>query len=501
MTIDTLSSQTALVSAKSRLPLLGLLLVIGLAAAAWYSWKTPYGFDDTWITYRYSKNIALGHGYVYNLGERVQGTSTPLYTLILALAGVLAGWQVIPEASMIISLLSFCLSTVLIVLVGQRLHSRLAGVLAAAMFLASPAILRTATSGMETGLYCALILLSFYLYLSQKLIGAFVVGSFCALIRLDGGLVLAVLTGMYLIERRQLPWRALALPAVFLLAWFSFAFFYFGSLLPASFIAKQYHTGHHKISLWMLYALIENRLIFLAAMAGLVALWLAKARQAVPLLIWSLLYVLAYSVAELDFYPWYVSPALVMLYIAAGIGLGALISSLFNLGAVRNVASPNVLRLGTAAAAVLVSLAVNWQALPAWKYRYIYPIEAARWEGAQYSAQYMQTGVLDVSGGIGMIGWFHDGPIVDFAGLVSPQTLHRFPQPYFMNSLTWCVVTYKPRYVFDAVQVDPGWPQVVKDNYHVVRSFPIVSPDPADVTVYKTYEPFILWERNSPSKP
>src|SRR5688500_154805 len=33
--------------------------------------------DDPYITYRYAANIASGNGYVYNLGEHVQSTSTP----------------------------------------------------------------------------------------------------------------------------------------------------------------------------------------------------------------------------------------------------------------------------------------------------------------------------------------------------------------------------------------------------------------------------------------
>ncbi|MEW6648986.1 MAG: hypothetical protein AB1453_02220 [Chloroflexota bacterium] len=40
--------------------------------------------DDTFITYRYARNIARGYGFVYNPGEGVLGTTTPLYTLLLA---------------------------------------------------------------------------------------------------------------------------------------------------------------------------------------------------------------------------------------------------------------------------------------------------------------------------------------------------------------------------------------------------------------------------------
>ena len=43
--------------------------------------------DDTYIKYRYAANIATGHGFVYNIGERVLGTTLPLFTLLLAAMG------------------------------------------------------------------------------------------------------------------------------------------------------------------------------------------------------------------------------------------------------------------------------------------------------------------------------------------------------------------------------------------------------------------------------
>jgi len=34
--------------------------------------------DDAYITFRYAQNLAAGLGFVYNAGERVLGTTTPL---------------------------------------------------------------------------------------------------------------------------------------------------------------------------------------------------------------------------------------------------------------------------------------------------------------------------------------------------------------------------------------------------------------------------------------
>jgi len=41
-------------------------------------------YDDPFITYRYAEKLAQGLGFVYNPGERVLSTTTPLFTLLLA---------------------------------------------------------------------------------------------------------------------------------------------------------------------------------------------------------------------------------------------------------------------------------------------------------------------------------------------------------------------------------------------------------------------------------
>ncbi|NJM08474.1 hypothetical protein HC891_23265 [Candidatus Gracilibacteria bacterium] len=51
-----------------------------------FTYLAARGYDDPYITFRYAQNLAEGAGYVYNVGERVQSTTTPLFTVLLALA-------------------------------------------------------------------------------------------------------------------------------------------------------------------------------------------------------------------------------------------------------------------------------------------------------------------------------------------------------------------------------------------------------------------------------
>ena len=51
-------------------------------------------YDDPFITYRYAANLQHGLGFVYNPNEHVLSTTTPLFTILLALFGYL--WTDLP---------------------------------------------------------------------------------------------------------------------------------------------------------------------------------------------------------------------------------------------------------------------------------------------------------------------------------------------------------------------------------------------------------------------
>src|SRR5437588_12706743 len=66
-------------------------IVAGLAVAVRFFVlrATHCTIEDAYITLRYAENLASGNGFVYNLGEHVLGTTTPLFTLLLAGGGAL----------------------------------------------------------------------------------------------------------------------------------------------------------------------------------------------------------------------------------------------------------------------------------------------------------------------------------------------------------------------------------------------------------------------------
>ena len=63
------------------------VFAVALAFAAY----TQHAWEDYYITYRVSKNLATGHGLVYTVGERVHAFTSPLNVLIPAALSVLTG--------------------------------------------------------------------------------------------------------------------------------------------------------------------------------------------------------------------------------------------------------------------------------------------------------------------------------------------------------------------------------------------------------------------------
>src|SRR5438552_4560056 len=62
------------------------LLVLGMIDAV------NLAIDDVFISFRYAEHLAAGLGLVFNPGERVEGFSNPLWTLLLSQL-VRAGWN------------------------------------------------------------------------------------------------------------------------------------------------------------------------------------------------------------------------------------------------------------------------------------------------------------------------------------------------------------------------------------------------------------------------
>src|SRR3954453_11205359 len=84
------------------------LLILCLAPLALLAFSRILLIDDAYITYRYAYNLAAGHGLVFNPGERVEGSTSLLWPLVLA-PPIGLGWPIhrwAPALGLVLGLLA-----------------------------------------------------------------------------------------------------------------------------------------------------------------------------------------------------------------------------------------------------------------------------------------------------------------------------------------------------------------------------------------------------------
>jgi hypothetical protein len=169
-----------------------LMIIPALAALAAALRHGPDLIDDAYMTFRYAENLASGCGMVFNRGEAVLGTTTPLMTILLALFK-LAGVS-IPLAARGLGIVSGMGVVVLMQLLALRSMGRLAAAALAVCIAVHPDLAFALNSGMETGLSTAAVYGALLLMLQGRYIPAGLIGGVAFLLRPDG-LLIVLLSG------------------------------------------------------------------------------------------------------------------------------------------------------------------------------------------------------------------------------------------------------------------------------------------------------------------
>jgi len=237
------TAQPGLARAKDVRALIAAIALVAVFSAAIltsYVTQTRLGLDDAYITYQYARNIAQGHGFVFNLTDRSSlGTSAPLYALLLALGGLLGIG--IPQLSIGIGLVATTIALCLVVCIAWECDLLPAGVVVA--LVASVAQLYWHYwEGMETPFCLALTLASIWTAFRGWGALGFALAAVATVTRLDAAAVLVVV-GLLLVLARHASWRTLAPGAALLISWLILATALFGSPVPTSGRAKMVHDS------------------------------------------------------------------------------------------------------------------------------------------------------------------------------------------------------------------------------------------------------------------
>jgi hypothetical protein len=221
-----------------------LTVIILLAAAARLLYSAMYDdyYDDSYITFRYARNIVEYKGFVYNEGEPVYGASSPLYTYIAAGLYSALGPGVLPVAARWLGILSlFGCALLLYFHLGLTRPGRSIMLIA---LLSYPRIFYSSIGGMEECFILMLMALSItgVARRSSVLLGVSV--GLLLMTKIDTIVWIACLACIALLRRQPSLWRSVVIAAGVSLPWIVFSFLTFDTVVPHTVLAKQVAYAH-----------------------------------------------------------------------------------------------------------------------------------------------------------------------------------------------------------------------------------------------------------------
>ena len=418
--------------------------------------------DDAYITFRYARNIARGDGFVYNPGERVLGTTTPLYTLAMAGLSILFRTDHYPPLAVGLNAIADGAACALLVPLGLALSGRRrVGIAAGALYAIAPYSVTFAIGGLETSVGVLLLIATALLYL-RKHSGWAVTAALAILTRPDTLILIAPL-GLDHLSRsvmalRKTPLRLVlietfkpvAIAMTLLAPWLLFATLYFGSPIPHSIAAKtvayqlepiegfkrllqHYTTPFFEQNTFSSGTVLLSLLIIylsLSLIAILAALRLDPRSFAITL--YPFIYFAVFALANPLIFRWYLTPPLPFYFLLILTGLAQVSEGLTQ-------------RLRPARTAPIIFGIISlfffglslreWKPTPdhgpnrpapdmAW-----FKLEQIYTQVGQRLTTEIGPNTVVAAGDIGALGYFSNAKILDTLGLVSPQVTAYYPLP------------------------------------------------------------------------
>jgi hypothetical protein len=425
----------------------------------------PRIVDDAYITFRYARNLVGGEGLVYNPGEAVLGTTSPLYALTLTAFSFLSGGTQapFPAIAWLLNALADGLTCMLIIRLASRLGHRNAGLAAAVVWAIAPWSVTFAIGGMETSLLIALMTATLYMFVSSRPIGAALCAGLCVLARPDALLLVAPLAlerirqslpeGRFNHKREPLRlWEVVAFASP-LLIWTIFAQTTYGSPFPHSITAKvaayelpseaglvrllqHYATpfvAHETLGLWWIGL---GLLLFpILHVSGSIEMIRRRVRTW-PLFLYPWIYFAVFALANPLIFRWYLVPPLPMYFLGIFMGIERL----------ARAARKPIITSVVAVIAALLSLNAwtlrpdHGPTRPAPEMAYI-QLELLYERAASILQSELDQNQVIALGDIGTVGYLTDARILDTVGLISPDATAYYPLPETAYAINYAIPT------------------------------------------------------------
>jgi arabinofuranosyltransferase len=460
---------------------LWLVVLVGLALLARLL-PGPRTIDDAFITFRYARNLLEGYGLVYNPGEQVLGTTTPLYAGLMAGLGALSGGTRSPFPALALGVNALADALTCLVLVrmgafrpqGKAPLARWAGWAAGFAWAVAPFSVTFAIGGLETSVYVLLLCGMALAALERRRVLAALLAALALLTRPDALILIGLLGIERLLALRQPgrggPWRReLLVFGLPVLGWGLFATLTYGSPLPNSIAAKAaaylLQPGDALVRLLQHFAtpFLEHNWLGapLAVGIGLLlypALAVLGARQAgrastrwLPFALYPWLYLLTFALPNPLIFRWYLTPPLPAYFLMIFLGMEG-VANLFNHrpeGRRAPSKDPQAAQPGGASVLFLGGLAVSilsfilglsplvseWRIhpdhgpdRPAPEMAFI-KLELLYRQAAEQLAPQLSAGSLLAAGDVGVLGFYTPARILDTVGLNSPVSSRYYPLP------------------------------------------------------------------------
>lgn len=411
-------------------------------------------FDDAFITYRYAFNLATQHGLVYNLTEKVMGTTAPLFALIACL-------PVFLSLQVQIFFLSFnllCDLGILYLMYKYFFRDKSTDLfyLFVFLFALDPMINRVSVGGMEADLFLFVSLSGLILYLrGNKNLAAVILGA-AYFLRPEAVILLFIVFCYECYKTRKIPLVQGMLVLLVLAVPLYFIYSYYGQVLPQSIVAK------NKISREPILYLIKNiffpdpvfYIIFPLAVYGFIRFY---RRNPLFMLsgIWVVLYGLAYIVKAPHAWSWYFFSIDVLQLLFACFGIKALLNQFWPDWTIRPFVK----------IAFLVLPALFWISVLSIRGRSGVEKNIYAALSRDFNDSLQMQGKVIFADDIGALGYFTKAYIYDNQKLVTPQAgLYNTTYDRIIN--TW------PDYLF--LYCDPTYLGLIQDNPQLSEKYSFV---------------------------
>lgn len=285
--------------------------------------------DDQFILYRYVDNIISGNGFVFNVGEKVLGSTTPLFTIISSFLALVLSSISIPDVVAFLNILLFSSSAVFLFKISKNIFEVDEFFSYILVLIFSFSLSKMIPEGMETPLFIFLTLGSLYYLVTNRQYLASVLLGLTVLTRPDAIMVVFVFfIYCFLNFDHRKTVKLFIITSLVLIPWLVFGTYYFGSFIPQSLLAKTHSSDIVRMPFYQAFKVIlsnisrlywgslidfENiKLQVLINLSPVILSFVFAIKYKLNKKTWvfflvPLLYLLSFSLSNPIMFPWYIS--------------------------------------------------------------------------------------------------------------------------------------------------------------------------------------------------